>query len=95
MYLDWKNGIKVAKNVDFFEIMAFKHVAGISLNSDEQISEQQSTCYQTVLGFHIWLKPMFSNSISIGIIKNYGQSAAVLISAVFLTREHVDSPKVF
>ena len=78
-----------------FGIMAFKHVARISFNSDEQTCDQESTFYQTVLGFHTWLKEIFTNSICLCIIENYDQSAAFLISAVFLTREHVDSPKVF
>ena len=78
-----------------FEIMAFKHVAGISLNSYKNTCDWQSTCYQTVLSFHISLKEMFSNSICLGIMGNYCESAAVLISAVSVTPEHLDSPKVF
>ena len=38
---------------------------------------------------------MFSNSIILGLMENSGESTAVLISAVIVTREHVDSPKVF
>ena len=74
-----------------FEIMAFKHVAGTSLNSNENIFCRQSTYYQTVLRFHIFLKEMFSDSICLGIMENSGESAAVLISAVFVTHQHVDS----
>ena len=52
-------------------------------------------CYQTVLRFHIWLKETFSNSVCLALIENEDESAAVLVLAVFITREHVDSPKVF
>ena len=83
------------KMLTVFEIIAFENVAGISLTSDKQTCERQSTCFQTVKGFHIWLKEMFCNSVSLGIMENYDESAAMLISAVFLTREDVDSPKVF
>ena len=38
---------------------------------------------------------MFSNSICLGLIENEDESAAVLISGVFVTGEHADSPKVF
>ena len=73
------------------DIITFKHVAGISLNSHEETCDQQSPCYQTVLGFHTRLKEMFSNSICLGIMENYDEGAAVLISAVFVTHQHVDS----
>ena len=75
--------------------MAFKHVAGISLNCNENTYDRQSTRYQTVLWFQTSLKEMFSNSICLGLMENYDESAAVVISAVFVTREHVYSPKVF
>ena len=75
--------------------MAFKDVAGISLNSDKKTCDRQSTCYQTALGFHVWPKEMFPNSIWLGIIKNYDEKADVLISAVFVTHQYVDSWKVF
>ena len=39
------------KILTVFVIMAFKHVAGIFLNSDAQTYDQKSTRYQTVLGF--------------------------------------------
>ena len=74
-----------------FEIMAFKHVAGISLNSDENTFYRQSTYYQSVLRFHICLKEIFSSSISFGIIENYEKSAAVHTSAVFVTHQYLDS----
>ena len=75
--------------------MAFEHVAGISLNYEKQRCEWHSTSYETVLIFHIWLKDMFSNLICLGLMENSGESAAVLISEVFVTREHVASPEVF
>ena len=43
----------------------------------------------------MWLKVMFCNSISLGLIWNYDQSSAVLFSAVIVTGEDVDSAKVF
>ena len=75
--------------------MALEHVAGISVNYDKQIFERQATCYENVAKFHIWLKEMFSNSICHGLMENSDESAAVLISAVFVTREHDDSPQLF
>ena len=38
---------------------------------------------------------MFSNSICLALMEIQDESAAVLISAVTVTRENVDSPKVF
>ena len=75
--------------------MAVEHVAGICLNYDENIFEWQSTCYQAILRFHIWLKEMFPNSNFCFLMENYDESAAVFISPVFVSREHIDSPKVF
>ena len=75
--------------------MAFEDVAQSSLNYDDNIYDRETICYQTILRFHIWLKEMFPNSICFGLIENWDKSAAALISAVFVTREHVNSPKVF
>ena len=86
---------KLEKMFRVFQIMAFEHVSGISLNYDKQTCERQSTCCQTVLRSQIWLKEMFSNSICIGLMENLAESAAVLILAVFVTRQHVDSPEMF
>ena len=36
-----------------FEIVAFEYVAGNSLNYDQNTCYRESTCYQTVLRFHI------------------------------------------
>ena len=52
-----------------FDIMAFKHVAGSSLNSDENTFYRQSKCYQAVLRFHICVKQTFSNSICLGLME--------------------------
>ena len=38
---------------------------------------------------------MFSNSLSNGSIENWNKGAGVLVSAVFGTREHLDSERVF
>ena len=38
---------------------------------------------------------MFFNSICLGLMENENESAAVLISVVFVTGEHADSSKVF
>ena len=78
-----------------FEIIAFKHVVGISLNSAEQTCDRQSTCYQTILRFHNWVKEIYSNSICLGIMEDHDQNAAAMISAVFVTHQHVDSWKEF
>ena len=78
-----------------FEVMAFEQVSWISLNYDENTFERQSTYYERVLRFHIWFKEIFSGSSCLGLMENLDESAAVPISAAFLTPEHVDSPKVF
>ena len=75
--------------------MVFEHVARISVNYDENTSDRQSTCYQTVVRFHIWIKQMFCNSICGGLMENKDESAVVLISAAFVTSEQGDSAKVF
>ena len=38
---------------------------------------------------------MFSNSIFLGLMENYDETAAVLISGAIVTREDVGSPEVF
>ena len=82
------------KMLSVFEIMAFKHVAGTYLNSDENTFYRKSTYYPTVLRFHICLREMFSSLICLDIMKNSNESAAVMISAVFVTHQHVVSRKV-
>ena len=75
--------------------MAFHHVSRIFLNYDENIWERQSTCYQTVLKFNTSQKEIFSNWICLDLMEIDDVSTVVLISAVIVTREHVDSPKLF
>ena len=75
--------------------MAFHYVSRISVNYDENISARQSTCYQTVPKFYISQKEMFCNCICLGLMENWDVSGAVLIWPVIVTREHVDSSKVF
>ena len=41
----------------------------------------------------IWLREMFSNLICLSLMENLDKSAAVQISSVFGTREHIDSWK--
>ena len=53
-----------------YNMMLFEYIVEISLNYDENTCDRQSTCYQTVLGFHIWLKEMFSKSICLGLTEN-------------------------
>ena len=73
--------------------MTFEPVGGTYLNYDENACDRQSTCYQTVLSFQIWLREMFSDLICPGLMESSNKSAAVHITAVFGTREHVDSRK--
>ena len=86
---------KFRKMLKVFEIIAFEHVAGFSLSYDNNTGDRQSTCYQKVLRTNFWLEEMFPNSICLGLMEKCNESAAVLSRAVFLTREHVDSRKVF
>ena len=60
---------KFKKILTVFEIMAFKHIAGTSLNSDKNTFYQQRTCYQTVLRFQICLKETFPNPVCLGLIE--------------------------
>ena len=62
-----------------FELMPFEHVAGISLSYYENTYDRQSTCYETVIRFHILVKEMFSNSIFLVFLENKDESAALLI----------------
>ena len=74
-----------------FEIIAFEPVGRISLIYDENTCDRQST----VLQFLIYLREMFSTCICPRLIGKYDKSAAVLVSAVFGTREHFGSRMVF
>ena len=71
--------------------MTFEHIAGISLNYDDNPCGRQSTCYQTVLRFQMRLQEMFSNSISVGLMENYDKSAGVLITELIVPPDLVDS----
>ena len=53
-----------------FEIIVLEHVAGNSLNYDENICDRESTCYKTVLRFQISLTEMFSSSICLRLMGN-------------------------
>ena len=54
-------------------IMAFEPFARSYLYYEENSSNRQSTCYQTVIRSHIWLREMFSNSILSWINGKLGQ----------------------
>ena len=86
---------KLKKMFSVFEIIALEHVAGISLSYEENTSDQRWTCYQGVLRFQIWIKNNFSTSISLCLMENLGESAAVFISVFVGTSKYVDSWKEF
>ena len=65
------------KRYRFLKIMAFEHVAGISLNYDENTCDRQSTYCQRILRFQISRTEMFSDSINLGLIEIYDESDAV------------------
>ena len=87
MHLNFKKLFSV------FEVIAFDLVAGLFLIYDENTCDRQSTCYQTVLRFWISLRDMFLNSISPRLMEDY-KITAMQFSAVFRTREHVQSGRV-
>ena len=78
-----------------FEVIAFEAVTGIFLNYDKNASDRQSTCYETLVRFHIWLRDMFSNVICLGLMESHHKSAVLQVSAVFGTSEHVHSRRMF
>ena len=78
-----------------YEIVAFELFAGISVIYDENTSDRESTSYQTALRYRIWLRGMFCNSICPRLMDNWDKSASVQLSAVFGTREHVGSGRLF
>ena len=75
--------------------MVFEHVVKLLSNNDENTCYRQSMCYQTVLGLQILLTGSFSNSMCQGLMEIYDKSASMVILAVFNTRQHVDSRRVF
>ena len=77
------------------EILAFEAVVVTYLNYHGNICDWQSTCYQTIVRFQIWLRKMFSNSICHRLMEKLDVSATAEISSLFGTREHVDSRSVF
>ena len=78
-----------------FEIMALEHLAQIFLSNDENTCDRYSTGCRTVLTIQISLTEMFSNSICLRSMESSDKRAAMVVSAVFNTRELVDSPRVF
>ena len=53
-----------------FEKMAFEPFVGTYLNYGKNTYDRQSTCHQTLLTFHISLREMVSNLISLGLMEN-------------------------
>ena len=78
-----------------FDIIAFETVAGVFFIFDENTCDRQSTCYQTILRFHISEREIFSNSTYRRLFENLEKSTAVQVSAVFGNREHAHSGRVF
>ena len=64
-------------------------------SNDENTCDWQSTCYQTVLTFRISLTEISPNPMWVGSMEISDESASMVVSAVFNTREHVDPRKVF
>ena len=82
---------KCSKNWFFVvELTWFYRVAVISLNYDENTCDQQLTCYQTLLRFHIGQTQMFSDSFCLGLMENQDKRPAKQVSAVSHSREHFD-----
>ena len=52
-------------------------------------------CSQGVLKLKISLTEIFSNLMCLRLMKIYDKTAAMVTSAVFNTRQHVDSTRVF
>ena len=52
-------------------------------------------CYQAVLRLEISLTEMFYNSICLRLMEIYDESASMVTSAVFITRQNVASTMVF
>ena len=77
------------------EIIAFEPVERISLIYDESTCDLHSTFYQAVLGFQIWLREMFSDSICLRLMENWDKSALVQVEEVFGATEHVYCGRVF
>ena len=74
---------KIDKMCFLFEIKAFEVIAGISAYCVGNTCHRESTCYQTVRRFQMWLSQTFSNSIYLEFVEKEENSGAVLTSAVF------------
>ena len=61
---------KFKKMFFLFQTMEFERAAEVSLNYDENTCDQEATCYQTVLRFHIGRTEKFSDSIRHGLMEN-------------------------
>ena len=88
-----KNGIKIVE-IDF-HIGGFEPVVVISPIYGENTCDLQWTCYQTVLGFLMWLKEMFSSSLCPRLMGIWEQSIVMQVAAVFETLEQVYWRMVF
>ena len=51
--------------------------------------------FRTVLRFQILLNETFSDSVCVGSMESFDESASMVVSALFNTRGHVDSGRVF
>ena len=83
---------KIEKELFPYEIIAFELIAVNSHYYKESTCDQHS---QRELRFKISLRETFPNSIFLGIVIRYYKSAAVQISAVLRTLQHVDCPTMF
>ena len=70
----------------FYEIIEFEVFPDNSAYCEYNTCHRQSMCQQIVLRFQIRLRNVFSNSIYLEFMWKYGNSGAVLVSAVFGTR---------
>ena len=77
------------------EIMAVERVGNFSSSNDENTCDLHSTCYQTFLKFQISLTQIFSNSMCVESVESSNKRAAMVVSVVFNTREHIDSRRLF
>ena len=75
--------------------ISFQLAAAVSVNYDKNRCESLPTCSKAVLRFQIQLRDMIHNSICFILMGHYHKSAALHISAVFWTHEHIKSQRVF
>ena len=74
---------EILKKFFLFEIKAFEFVLRKSAFSDGNTCHRESTCYQTLWKFQMWLRQTFSNSIYLKFLEKEENSGYVLTSAVF------------